>query len=159
MPREVVLKEGSLNASGKRFAVIASRWHHAIVDQLIEGALETLKREGTAEKDISLIRVPGSFEIPLAALTAARSGHYDAVIALGVLIRGDTDHYQLIAEELSAGLARVMFDTGVPVAFGVLTVHKVEHAEARAGGEHGNKGQEAALAAIEMANLLPLIHG
>ena len=146
--------EGELSAAGKRFAVVAARWNDIFSGRLLEGAVDALKRHGATESDITVVRVPGSFEIPLVAGRLARSRKYDAVIAVGTLIRGETDHYQLIARELASGLSRVMSETGVPVSFGVVTADSMEQAMARAGSKAGNKGWEAAVAAIEMAGVM-----
>ncbi len=146
--------EGSLDAANKKFAIIASRWHQSITEKLINGALTTLQRYGAALDNITVIRVPGSFEISCAAQAVAESGTADAIITLGLLVKGDTDHYELIAREVAQGCTFVSTQFRIPVSFGVLTVHDMTHAEERAGGKHGNKGDEAALAAIEMVSLL-----
>ena len=150
--------QGELSAANRRFAVVGARWNGMFSEPLIQGAIDALRRHGADDDSITVVRVPGSFEIPLAAAELARSGRFDAIITVGTLIRGETDHYDLIARELSSGLSRVMFETGVPVAFGVVTANSMEQAMARAGGKAGNKGFEAALAAIEMANVLAEIH-
>ncbi len=146
--------EGKLDASGLKSAVVASRFNDFVTAKLIEGAVDCLLRHGAAEKDITLIRVPGSFELPLAAKKAASSGKYDAVVCLGALIRGQTPHFDYIAAEVTKGVAQVSLDTGVPVTFGVITADTLEQAVDRAGAKSGNKGFEAALGAVEMANLL-----
>ncbi len=146
--------EGKLDASGLKTAVIASRFNDFITTKLIEGAVDCLVRHGSAQKDITVIRVPGSFEIPIAAARAAGSGKFDAVICLGALIRGQTPHFDYIASEVTKGIAQVSLDTGVPVAFGVITADTLEQAVDRAGAKAGNKGFEAAQGAIEMADLL-----
>ncbi len=146
--------EGKLDASGLKTAVIASRFNDFITTKLIEGAVDCLVRHGCAQKDITVIRVPGSFEIPIAAARAAGSGKFDAVICLGALIRGQTPHFDYIASEVTKGIAQVSLDTGVPVAFGVITADTQEQAVDRAGAKAGNKGFEAAQSAIEMADLL-----
>lgn len=146
--------EGKLDASGLKTAVIASRFNDFITTKLIEGAVDCLVRHGCAQKDITVIRVPGSFEIPIAAARAAGSGKFDAVICLGALIRGQTPHFDYIASEVTKGIAQVSLDTGVPVAFGVITADTLEQAVDRAGAKAGNKGFEAAQSAIEMADLL-----
>ncbi len=146
--------EGSLDAAGKRFGIVAARWNEFCTDKLIQGAIDALLRRGVAQDHITLVRVPGSFEIPLAAQKLAEKGEVDAVIALGTLIKGETDHYQLIAAEVASGLSRVMAASGIPVAFGVVTAGDVELALARADMNDQNKGWEAASAAIEMANLM-----
>jgi 6,7-dimethyl-8-ribityllumazine synthase len=146
--------EGKLDATGLKTAVIASRFNDFITNKLIEGAVDCLVRHGSAEGDIAVIRVPGSFEIPTATARAAGSGKYDAVVCLGALIRGQTPHFDYIASEVTKGVAQVSLDTGVPVAFGVITADTLEQAVDRAGAKAGNKGFEAALSAIEMADLL-----
>jgi 6,7-dimethyl-8-ribityllumazine synthase len=146
--------EGKLDATGLKTAVIASRFNDFITNKLIEGAIDCLVRHGSAEKDITVVRVPGSFEIPTATARAAASGKFDAVVCLGALIRGQTPHFDYIASEVTKGIAQVSLDTGVPVAFGVITADTLEQAVDRAGAKSGNKGFEAALSAIEMADLL-----
>ena len=147
--------EGDLRApQGARFAIIASRWNPRITDALVTGARQSLAGNGVGEDAIDVVRVPGAWEIPLAAGRLAAAGDHAAIIALGCVIRGDTRHYEHVADRCAEGLMRVQLDTGVPVLNGVLAVERIEDAEARAGGSHGNKGEEAALAAIEMAHLL-----
>ena len=145
--------EGDLQGQGLKVAIVASRFNSFITDRLVEGALDGLRRHGVEEKDIVLVRVPGSFELPLAVRRAA-SGKVDAVLALGALIRGGTPHFDFLSAEVTKGVAQAMLGTGVPVAFGVLTTDTVEQAIERAGTKAGNKGFEAALSAIEMAKLL-----
>ena len=146
--------EGKLDASGLKTAVVASRFNDFITTKLIEGAVDCLVRHGCAQKDITVIRVPGSFEIPIAAARAAGSGKFDGVICVGALIRGQTPHFDFIASEVTKGIAQVSLDTGVPVTFGVITADTLEQAVDRAGAKAGNKGFEAAQSAIEMADLL-----
>ena len=147
--------EGELRARpDARFAIVASRWNSKITETLIEGARSALTGNGVSETMIDVIRVPGAWEIPLAAGRLAAAGDHAAIIALGCVIRGDTRHYEHVADRCAEGLMRVQLDTGVPVLNGVLAVERIEDAEARAGGSHGNKGEEAALAAIEMAHLM-----
>ena len=146
--------EGSLAPPSGRFALIAARFNSAIVDQLVAGALDALKRHGVADDAIDIVRVPGSFEIPLAAQRLAGGGKYAAVICLGAVIRGDTDHYNYVAGEAASGVARAALTTNVPVIFGILTCDTLEQAMNRAGAKSGNKGFDAALTAIEMVNLL-----
>jgi 6,7-dimethyl-8-ribityllumazine synthase len=146
--------EGKLDASGLKTAVVASRFNDFITTKLIEGAVDCLVRHGCAQKDITVIRVPGSFEIPIAAARAAGSGKFDGVICVGALIRGQTPHFDYIASEVTKGIAQVSLDTGVPVTFGVITADTLEQAVDRAGAKAGNKGFEAAQSAIEMADLL-----
>ena len=145
---------GKLDASGLKTAIIASRFNDFVTARLIEGAVDCLLRHGSGETDITVIRVPGSFEIPLAAKQTASSGKYDAVICLGALIRGQTPHFDYIAAEVTKGIAQVSLDTGLPVTFGVITADTLEQAIDRAGAKAGNKGFEAALGAVEMADLL-----
>lgn len=145
--------EGELNAAGKRFAVVVSRFNAFITDRLLQGALDGLRRSGAAEDDITVMRVPGSFEIPSAARTLAETKKYDAIICLGCLLRGGTAHYDVIANEVTRGIGQSAQGTGVPHAFGVLTCDTLEQAIDRAGLKMGNKGFEAALAAVEMASL------
>ena len=144
---------GRKPAEGRRFAVVAARWNEALVKRLVDAALDTLRRQGARDEDVALTWVPGSLELPVAASWAARSGRFDAVIALGVVIRGETEHFRLVAEGAAQGLQRVALDTGVPVLNGVLAVHDASQAEARAGGTHGNTGAQVALAATAMAEL------
>src|SRR5438128_756424 len=144
---------GKLNASGLRFGIVVSRFNEFITDRLLRGAYDGLIRSGAEERDIKILRVPGSFEIPSAARTLAETKKYDAIICLGCLLRGDTAHYDVIANEVTRGIGQSAQETGVPHAFGVLTCDTLEQAIDRAGLKMGNKGFEAALAAVEMANL------
>jgi 6,7-dimethyl-8-ribityllumazine synthase len=146
--------EGSLIAQGKRFAIIASRFNDFITKELISGCLDTLVRHGAKEKDSVVTWVPGAFEIPLVAQKIARSKSYDALICLGTVIRGSTPHFDYIAAEVAKGIAKVSLDTGLPVIFGIITADTIEQAVERAGTKEGNKGRDAAMSAIEMANLL-----
>jgi 6,7-dimethyl-8-ribityllumazine synthase len=143
------------DATGLRMAVVASRFNHVITVRLLEGCQAELALRGMAGEDLHVAWVPGAFELPLAARVLAASGRYDAVVALGVVIRGGTPHFDYVCHGVTNGVAAVMRDTGVPVAFGVLTCDDLEQALDRAGGSEGNKGEEAARAAIEMARLLP----
>ena len=149
--REVV---GSLDARGRRFALVASRFNGSVVRRLLDGALDCLRRHSVAEDDVEVVWVPGAFEIPLVARRLASSGGYDAVICLGAVIRGETPHFDHVAGQAAAGIARAAEETGVPVIFGVVTADTAEQAEARAGGKHGNRGWDAAMAAMEMASVL-----
>src|SRR6266566_3498552 len=144
---------GKLNASGLRFGIVVSRFNEFITDRLLRGAYDGLIRSGAEERDIKILRVPGSFEIPSAARTLAETKKYDAVICLGCLLRGETAHYDVIVNEVTRGIGQSAQETGVPHAFGVLTCDTLEQAIDRAGLKMGNKGFEAALAAVEMANL------
>ncbi len=146
--------EGQLDARGLRFALIASRFNSFVTERLLAGALDALQRTGAAESDIEIVRVPGSWEMPAAAAVLARQQRFDAIICLGAVIRGETPHFDYIAAEAAKGLAQVSMETGVPVAFGVLTTNTLEQAIDRAGAKGGNKGYEAAMTAVEMANLL-----
>ena len=146
--------EGNLTVSQARFCLVVSRWNSFVVDSLEAGAIDTLRRHGAEETDITVVRVPGAFEMPLALEKLAASGNYDAVIALGAVIRGGTPHFEYVAGEAVKGMAQVMLKHGVPVAFGVLTVDTIEQAIERAGTKAGNKGAEAAMSAIEMVDLL-----
>ena len=145
--------EGDLSAAGKRFAIVVARWNAVITDRLLQGSLDALLRSGCARADIEIVRVPGAWEIPSAARTLAESGRFAAVITLGVLLRGETAHYEAIYNEVARGIGQAQGETGVPHAFGVLTCETLEQALDRAGLKAGNKGFEAAVAAIEMASL------
>jgi 6,7-dimethyl-8-ribityllumazine synthase len=146
--------EGNLDASGLKFAIVVARFNSFITDRLLSGALDALKRSGAPKVSIDIVKVPGSWELPLTAKTLAATNQYAAIIALGAVIRGDTPHFDHVANQASSGLAAVALETGVPVAFGVLTTNTVEQAIDRAGGKSGNKGYDAAITAIEMADLL-----
>jgi 6,7-dimethyl-8-ribityllumazine synthase len=146
--------EGQLQAEGLKFAIIISRFNDFITNKLLDGAVDGLVRHGAVEKDIHIIKVPGSFEIPLAAKKVAEKKQYDAVICLGTIIRGATPHFDYVAAEASKGIATASMETGVPIAFGVLTTDTIEQAVERAGSKGGNKGWDAALVAIEMAQLI-----
>lgn len=145
--------EGHLSASGRRFAIVVARFNEFITERLLKSAHQCLLRASAASKDIDIVRVPGAFEIPSAARTLAQTGKYDAIICIGCLLRGETLHYDVIANEVTRGIGQSAQDTGVPHAFGVLTCDTLEQAIDRAGLKTGNKGFDAALAAIEMANL------
>lgn len=146
--------EGKLDARGLKFGIIVSRFNEFITSRLLEGALDALIRHGADESDIEIVRVPGSFEIPIVAKKLAQSGKFNAVICLGTLIRGATPHFDYIAAEVSKGIALVGLETGVPVSFGVITADTIEQAIERAGSKSGNKGWDAAIVAIEMAKVL-----
>jgi len=145
--------EAKLDAGGRKFALLVARFNHFITDRLLEGALDTLVRHGAADDDITVVKVPGSFEVPAVAQKLAQSNKYDAVIAIAAVIRGGTPHFDYVASEVAKGVAQVSMSAACPVSFGVLTCDTVEQAIERAGTKAGNKGGEAALAAIEMANL------
>ena len=149
--------EGQLDAKGYRFAIIVSRFNSFISERLLEGALDALARHGGATENLPVIKVLGAFEIPLTAQSLAASGQYDAVICLGAVIRGGTPHFEYVSAEVTKGIAQVSLDSGVPIAFGVLTTDSVEQAIERAGSKAGNKGVEAAMSAIEMVNLLKTV--
>lgn len=146
--------EGMLVGTGLKFALVASRFNEFISSKLIEGAEDALLRHGVSAGDIELAWVPGSFEIPLVAKKLAQTGNYHAVICLGAVIRGDTPHHEYIASEVAKGIAKVALDTGVPCLFGIITCDNLQQAIERAGTKAGNKGRDAAMAAIELANLL-----
>lgn len=151
MPRII---EGNLSSKGLKFAVIVSRFNDFISGRLLEGAIDTLLRSGAADGDMDVVKVPGSYEMPVVAKRLASMGSYDAIICLGCVIRGDTPHFDYVAAEAAKGIAKVSLDAGVPVSFGVITADNLEQAIERAGTKSGNKGRDAALTAIEMANLL-----
>ena len=146
-------QEGDLVVRGSRFGIVITRWNSFVVENLLEGALDSLKRHGADENDIEVVYVPGAFEIPLAVKKMAASKKYDAIITLGAVIRGGTPHFEYVAGECVKGMASAMMEYEIPVAFGVLTVDTIEQAVERAGTKAGNKGEEAALSAIEMVNL------
>ncbi len=150
MPRVL---EGQLSAEGFRFGIIVSRFNDFISSRLVEGAMDALLRHGATEEQVSVIKVPGAFEIPLTAKKLAESGRYDAVICLGAVIRGSTPHFDYVAAEVSKGIASVSLKSSIPVTFGVLTTENLEQAIERAGSKSGNKGYDGAMAAIEMVNL------
>ena len=153
VPETIPALEGNLDASGKRFALVVSRFNSFITERLLLSACDGLLRTGAAQKDIDVVRVPGAFEIPSAARTLASTGKYDAIICIGCLLRGDTAHYDVIVNEVTRGIGQSAQESGVPHAFGVLTCDTLEQAIDRAGLKMGNKGFEAALAAVEMASL------
>jgi 6,7-dimethyl-8-ribityllumazine synthase len=145
--------EGDLQAAGKKFGIVVSRFNSFIAERLLDGALDTLQRSGAAGDDIEVARVPGAFEIPLMAQKMVKSGRYDAVICLGAVIRGATSHYDLVANEAAKGIAQVSLEHEIPLVFGVITTDTIEQAIERAGSKAGNKGSEAASVAIEMVNI------
>ena len=146
--------EGNFAQPVGGYALVVGRWNSFVVEHLLEGALDALRRHGIADSQLTVIRAPGAFEIPLVCKKAAQSGKYDAIIALGAVIRGGTPHFEYVAGECVKGLSNVMMESGIPVAFGVLTVDTIEQAIERAGTKAGNKGEEAALSALEMVSLL-----
>ena len=145
--------EGVLSATETRFALVVSRFNDFIGQKLVEGAVDCIRRHGGSEEQITIYRCPGAFELPMVAKKVALSGKYDAIITLGAIIRGSTPHFDVIAAEATKGIAQVSLDTGVPIAFGVLTTENIEQAIERAGTKAGNKGFDAAMTAIEMVNL------
>jgi 6,7-dimethyl-8-ribityllumazine synthase len=155
MAKKVI--EGALNAKGMRFSIVVSRFNDFINSKLLDGALDALSRHGANDDNISIVRVPGSFEIPLVAQKLANSGNFDAIICLGAVIRGATPHFEYISAEVTKGIAKVTLDSGIPVSFGILTTDNIEQAIERAGTKSGNKGWDAALAAVEMVNLLKAV--
>jgi 6,7-dimethyl-8-ribityllumazine synthase len=145
--------EGKLDAKGLRVGLLVSRFNSFIGDRLVEGAIDALLRHNAEKEDITIVRVPGAYEVPPAAKKMAESGRYDAIVCLGAVIRGATPHFDYVSAEVSKGVASVSLDSGIPVAFGVLTTDTIEQAIERAGSKAGNKGFDAAMAAVEMANL------
>jgi len=145
--------QGALRAEGLRFAIVVSRFNDFVTNRLLAGALDALERLGAEEKNIVVYRVPGSFELPLMAKRLATSGRWDAILCLGTIIRGETPHFEYIAAETAKGIATAAMETGVPIVFGVITADTLEQAIDRAGAKSGNKGFEAALTAVELANL------
>lgn len=146
--------EGNFTATKGRFAIVVGRWNSFVVESLVSGAIDTLRRHGVAESQITIVRAPGAFEIPLVCQKVAEKKQFDAIIALGAVIRGGTPHFEYVAGECTKGLAQVMLQYGIPVSFGVLTVDTIEQAIERAGTKAGNKGAEAASSALEMVSLL-----
>ena len=151
---EIRTIEGVFAAGEARFALVASRFNSFVVESLIAGAVDTLRRHGVADAQITLVRSPGAFELPLVVQKVAASGNYDAIVALGAVIRGGTPHFEYVAGECTKGIAQVSLASGLPIAFGVLTVDTIEQAIERAGTKAGNKGADAALSALEMVSLL-----
>lgn len=149
--------EGTLEAKGFRFGIIVSRFNSFITDRLLEGTIDTLIRHGADSKQLTVVKVPGAFELPLIAKKMVDSGKYDALICLGAVIRGGTPHFEYVSSEMTKGIASVSLQSGVPIAFGVLTTDSVEQAIERAGTKAGNKGVDAAMSSIEMVNLLGVV--
>ena len=154
MPR---VHEGKLNAQGKRFALVVSRFNDLVTTRLLDGALDCLQRPGAADEDIEVAWVPGAFELPVVAQKMAQTGRFDVVTCLGCIVRSDTPHFDYVAGESSKGIARVGLDTGVPIPFGVLPADTVDHAVQRAGVKSGNRGWDAGMNAVEMASLMAAI--
>jgi len=148
---------GALEGRGLRVGIVVARFNRAVTEQLLSGALEALAAHGVAEGDVVVVHVPGAFEVPFAARKLAIAGRYDALVCLGAVVRGETPHFDYVASEVTRGIGRVVADHGLPVAFGVLTTDTIEQALERAGAGHGNKGWEAAVTAIEMAQLARLL--
>ncbi|MGI9275794.1 MAG: 6,7-dimethyl-8-ribityllumazine synthase [Endozoicomonas sp.] len=146
--------EGTLEANGGKYAIVVGRWNAFIVESLVSGALDSLTRHGVPEEDITIVRCPGAFEIPLTVKKVAKTGRFDAIIALGAVIRGGTPHFEFVANECVKGMSHVNLEQEIPVSFGVLTVDTIEQAIERSGTKAGNKGEEAAMAAFEMVSLL-----
>jgi 6,7-dimethyl-8-ribityllumazine synthase len=159
MDSEIKTWEGDLSAAGLRFAIVIARFNSFITDRLLAGCLDALRRSGAAMENVELVKVPGSWEMPIVVRELARQKRFDAIICLGAVIRGDTPHFDYVAGQAASGLAQTAAETGVPVAFGVLTTNTVEQAVDRAGAKSGNKGFDAAMTAIEMASLLRKIGG
>jgi 6,7-dimethyl-8-ribityllumazine synthase len=150
--------EGNFHAENKKFAIVVSRFNSFVVESLLEGAIDVLKRHGSVnDDDITVVRVPGAYEIPVAAKKVAQSEKYDAIVALGAVIRGGTPHFEYVAGECNKGLGQISLEFGIPVSFGVLTVDTIEQAIERSGTKAGNKGGEAALSALEMVNVMSQI--
>jgi 6,7-dimethyl-8-ribityllumazine synthase len=150
---DIKVIEGDFTQCSGRYALVVGRFNGFVVESLVSGAIDTLRRHGIADSDITLIRVPGAYEMPLAAKRVAETGSYDAIIALGAVIRGGTPHFEYVAGEASSGLGAVSLETDIPVAFGLLTVDSIEQAIERSGTKAGNKGAEAAITALEMVSL------
>lgn len=148
-----IVHRGRVNAEGFRFAIVASRWNDFLTSKLIDGAVDALESHGAVESDVEIFKVPGSFELPLASQKLAESGRFDAVIAIGVVIRGETPHFDYVAGEAAKGINQAALKTGVPIAFGVVTTDTLDQAINRSGVKAGNKGYEAAVSAIEVVNL------
>ena len=147
--------EGNMRATGKKFALVVSRFNSFVVESLVDGALDALERQGEVnDQDITLVRVPGAYELPVAAKKLAEQNKYDAIIALGAVIRGGTPHFEFVAGECNKGLAQVSLEYGIPVSFGVITTDSIEQAIERSGTKAGNKGAEAAVGALEMVNVM-----
>ena len=153
MSIQPVVQRGRLKADGFRFAIVASRWNDFLTSKLVEGALDALESHGAASADVEVFKVPGSFELPLTALKAAQSGRFDAVIAIGVVIRGETPHFDFVAGEAARGIGQASLMSGIPILFGVITADTLEQAINRSGVKAGNKGYEAAVSAVEVVNL------
>ncbi len=154
MSSQITSVEGTFTSCDARYTLLVGRFNSFVVESLVDGAIDTLRRHGVSDSNIRIVRVPGAFEMPLAAKKLASTGNCDAIIALGAVIRGGTPHFEYVAGECTKGLAQVSLDAGLPIAFGVLTVDSIEQAIERSGTKAGNKGAEAALSAVEMVSLL-----
>ncbi len=154
MESEIKMLEGGLAAAGLRFAIVVARFNSFVTERLLSGCLDALRRSGAKMADVEVVKVPGSWEMPVVVRALAKQARFDAIICVGAVIRGDTPHFDYVAGQAASGLAQVAAETGIPVAFGVLTTNTVDQAVDRAGGKSGNKGFDAAMTAIEMANLL-----
>jgi 6,7-dimethyl-8-ribityllumazine synthase len=154
MSSQITSVEGTFTSCDARYTLLVGRFNSFVVESLVDGAIDTLRRHGVSDSNIRIVRVPGAFEMPLAAKKLASAGNCDAIIALGAVIRGGTPHFEYVAGECTKGLAQVSLDAGLPIAFGVLTVDSIEQAIERSGTKAGNKGAEAALSAVEMVSLL-----
>lgn len=152
--KDIKTIEGDFTGAKGNYSIVVGRWNSFVVEHLLEGAVDTLLRHGVSQSQITIVRAPGAFEIPLVCKKVAEKGNSDAIIALGAVIRGGTPHFEYVAGECTKGLAMVTMETGIPVAFGVLTVDSIEQAVERSGTKAGNKGQEAAMSALEMVSLL-----
>ncbi|GAB0055988.1 6,7-dimethyl-8-ribityllumazine synthase [Candidatus Magnetaquicoccaceae bacterium FCR-1] len=159
MSSDIKTVEGHLDASGARYALVVARFNSFITERLLEGAVDALLRHGASRESLTVLRVPGAFEIPMAAQKAAQSGRYDGVICLGAVIRGSTPHFDYVSAEVSKGVAAVSLESGIPVGFGVLTTDTLEQAIERAGSKAGNKGWETALSVVEMIDLFKKLAG
>jgi len=146
--------EGDFTGGKGKYALVVGRWNSFVVEHLLEGAIDALRRHGVDEKHLTIVRAPGAFEIPLVCQKVAKSGNFDAIVALGAVIRGGTPHFEYVAGECTKGIAQVSMESGIPISFGVLTVDSIEQAVERSGTKAGNKGAEAALSALEMVSLL-----
>lgn len=151
--------EGDFTANRGRYALVVGRWNSFVVEHLLEGAIDTLRRHGVKDSQLTIVRAPGAFEIPLVCQRVAKQGNVDAIIALGAVIRGGTPHFEYVAGECTKGIAQVSLEHGLPISFGVLTVDSIEQAVERSGTKAGNKGAEAALSALEMVSLLGKVGG
>ncbi|HEY7775907.1 MAG TPA: 6,7-dimethyl-8-ribityllumazine synthase [Kineobactrum sp.] len=151
--KEIKTLEGDFTGSGGQYALVVGRWNSFVVEHLLEGAIDTLRRHGVSDSQLTIVRAPGAFEIPMVCQRVAQKGGFDAIIALGAVIRGGTPHFEYVAGECTKGIAQVSLEFGIPISFGVLTVDSIEQAVERSGTKAGNKGAEAAMSALEMVSL------